>query len=139
MLIENVSLDIDGNAWHISNEVCLGDPRNVSGFGETLSDAIADFKHEFRPGVTGGLSLDARPIQYDGFVGIDIDDEVNIKRIGYKHRERHLLIVFCNDKEYCYQDVPVGVWQALLVSERKGTYLAQHIKGNFRYYARQDD
>lgn len=39
-IVENVTLDIDGNMWNLNNGICLADPRSFNGFGETIDAAI---------------------------------------------------------------------------------------------------
>lgn len=138
-MIENVILDIDGNMWHLNNGVCLAEPRSINGFGATIREAVADFKREIRPSVIGNLPLDLKPFKEDPFVGIVVADSVNTARIGYSHRLNLLLLEVTDGKKYHYQDVPVEVWRAFLISDHKGKYLAEKIRGHFRYYQAYDE
>ena len=138
-MIENVFLDIDGDMWHLGNGVCLGDPTSRNGFGHTIKEAIEDFKHEFRPSAIGNLPLDLKPFKEEYFVGIEVADSVNTRRIGYNHRLNLLLIEMPNGKIYHYQDVPFDVWRAFLISENKGKFQAEKIRGHYRYYQANGD
>jgi hypothetical protein len=130
---ENVTLDIDGNAWCLKNEWCLAEPACVVGFGDTINEAMVDFKREFRTGILGNLRRDIKPELYNGFVGISCG-EVYIDFVGYKHSAEIMLVKYQNGKEYHYYDVPQSVWQKLLVADSKGRFLAEDIKGRYRFY-----
>lgn len=132
-IIENVTLDIDGNMWHLNNGLCIAEPTSINGFGATIQDTIDDFGKEIRPSVYGDLPLDLKPWKDELFVGINIVTS-NIQRIGYSHRKNLLFIEFNNGRRYHYQDVPVEIWQEFLISPAKGATFNRIVKGYFRYY-----
>ena len=55
----------------------------------------------------------------------------NISSIGYDSGEQVLEVEFKGGATYQYDGVPKPVWDALLLSESKGRFLAQQIKGQF--------
>lgn len=57
----------------------------------------------------------------------------NISKIEYDNSTQSLLIVFRNDAEYLYSDIPESVFLDMKNSESKGSYLHNHIKGKYRY------
>jgi hypothetical protein len=57
----------------------------------------------------------------------------NIATIRYDVEQSTLEVEFRNGGRYHYYDVPEHVAQAFEHAESKGVYLAQNIKGNFRY------
>ena len=57
----------------------------------------------------------------------------NIKSIGYSEEERILQVEFNNLSVYNYKDVPKDVYDEMIVSESKGKYLYQYIKGVYEY------
>lgn len=135
----NEVLDIDGNAWCIMEyDACLGDPRTHAGFGKTIAEAEIAYKKALKPSVTGNIPKNTEVLICDKFPGIGCH-ETNITFIGYRHREKLLRIGMTNGKHYNYQDVPLDIWVRFLVSDNKGTYWAQEIKGEYRYYCVNGD
>lgn len=135
----NEVLDIDGNAWCIMPRgACLGHPTTKAGFGRTIAEAEADYREDIRPSVFGNLPKDLEPLVYEGFSGIPLQ-EPNISFVGYMHRDRLLRIGYTNGKYYNFQDVPEDIWLELLISDSKGRFLAQSIRGHFRYYCVNGD
>jgi KTSC domain len=57
----------------------------------------------------------------------------NIARMAYDSVTQVLKIEFKNGGTYDYFDVPQNVFEAMLTASSKGQYLAQQIKGNYRY------
>lgn len=60
-------------------------------------------------------------------------DSSNIASIGYDEDSSTLEIEFHSGAVYQYFDVPLVVYYGLWEAISKGEYLAQHIKGQFRY------
>ena len=59
-------------------------------------------------------------------------DSSNISSIGYDEDSQTLEIEFHSGAVYQYFDVPSLVYQEMEAAS-KGQFLAQHIKGNYRY------
>lgn len=57
----------------------------------------------------------------------------NISSIGYDAASQTLEIEFLNGGVYQYFDVPQNVYQGIMGASSHGEYLAQHIKGHYRY------
>lgn len=57
----------------------------------------------------------------------------NIASIGYDEDSNTLEIEFHNGGVYQYFDVPFQVYDDLMSAESKGIYLAQQIKGKYRF------
>ena len=57
----------------------------------------------------------------------------NIASIGYDEKSNTLEIEFHNSAIYQYFDVPIMVYQGLKEASSKGIYLAQNIKGYYRF------
>ncbi len=57
----------------------------------------------------------------------------NIASIGYDADSQTLEIEFLNGGVYQYFDVPQYVHEELMNASSLGQYLAQNIKGNYRY------
>jgi hypothetical protein len=60
-------------------------------------------------------------------------DSSNISSIGYDEETSTLEIEFHGGSVYQYLDVPLNVYEGLLNADSKGQYLAQHIKGYYRF------
>lgn len=60
-------------------------------------------------------------------------DSSNISSIGYDEDSSTLEVEFHSGAVYQYFDVPLNVFQGLRDANSKGQYLAQHIKGYFRF------
>ena len=60
-------------------------------------------------------------------------DSSNIASIGYDEDTNTLEIEFHNGGVYQYFDVPFQVYDDLMEAASKGQYLAQQIKGQYRY------
>jgi hypothetical protein len=57
----------------------------------------------------------------------------NIASIGYDERTLTLEIEFLNNSIYQYFDVPQQIYQELMQADSLGQFLAQYIKGVYRY------
>jgi len=57
----------------------------------------------------------------------------NLSRIGYDSDNQILMVQFKNGSLYNYYDVPGHVYQDMCIAPSKGQYLAQVIKGAYRY------
>lgn len=56
-----------------------------------------------------------------------------IVSVGFDAATSTLEVEFVSGQTYQYFDVPEAVYQSLLSAASPGTYLAQHIKGVYRY------
>lgn len=57
----------------------------------------------------------------------------NIAAIGYDESSATLEIEFLNSSIYQYFDVPKHIYLEMMGADSQGKYLAQHIKGVYRY------
>ncbi len=57
----------------------------------------------------------------------------NIASIGYDQKTQTLEVEFLKSGVYQYFDVPQAVYEEFIKAESKGKYLANQIKGNYRY------
>lgn len=57
----------------------------------------------------------------------------NIASIGYDESSETLEIEFKNGGVYQYFDVPERVYKGIMSASSHGEYLAQNIKGHYRY------
>lgn len=57
----------------------------------------------------------------------------NIASIGYDQASQTLEIEFLNGSIYQYFDIPQHVYGGLMSASSHGQYLAQNIKGYYRY------
>lgn len=57
----------------------------------------------------------------------------NIASIGYDENSQTVEIEFLNGGVYQYFDVPEHIYKELMGAGSHGQYLAQNIKGNYRY------
>ncbi len=62
-----------------------------------------------------------------------IQNSLNIAEIGYDASTSTLEIMFLNNSIYQYFDVPQHIYQDLMQADSQGQYLAQNIKGVYRY------
>jgi hypothetical protein len=56
-----------------------------------------------------------------------------IAAIIYNSALSTLRIIFVSGAIYDYKNVPEKVYQAMKASDSKGTYLNEHIKGNYEF------
>jgi hypothetical protein len=64
---------------------------------------------------------------------IETPDSSNIARYKYDNKARVLTVEFKKGGTYNYYDVPQAVYDQLNAAASKGQFLAQSIKGAFRY------
>ena len=57
----------------------------------------------------------------------------NLSGFGYEPNTSVLRVEFKNGGTYEYYDVPLHVFEAMKVAPSKGQFLAQQIKGTYRY------
>ena len=57
----------------------------------------------------------------------------NVERTTYKSSDDLLEVEFLNGGIYQYKDVPKDIWEGMKIADSVGSYLHQHIKGNYRY------
>ncbi|MBE8712705.1 KTSC domain-containing protein [Sphingobacterium hungaricum] len=57
----------------------------------------------------------------------------NIASIGYDENTSTLEIEFLNNTIYQYFDVPQHIYDGIMSADSHGQYLAQNIKGVYRY------
>lgn len=57
----------------------------------------------------------------------------NIASIGYDERSQTLEVEFLNGGVYQYFDVPSQVYNGMMSASSHGQYLAQNIKGHYRF------
>lgn len=62
-----------------------------------------------------------------------VQNSSNIAEIGYDGNTSTLEVMFLNNAIYQYFDVPKHIYDELMQSESYGKYLAQNIKGFYRY------
>ena len=60
-------------------------------------------------------------------------DSSNISSIGFDENSNTLEVEFHSGAVYQYFDVPLIIYQVMMEADSKGKYLAQHIKGNYRF------
>lgn len=60
-------------------------------------------------------------------------DSTNIARFGYDEASQVLAVEFQNGGIYNYFDVPKFIFEEMCGAGSKGQYLAQRIKGTYRY------
>lgn len=59
-------------------------------------------------------------------------DSSNLVSVGYDEDSLTLEVEF-NSGIYCYYDVPSYIFEELMASDSKGTYLHQKVKNSFSY------
>ena len=64
---------------------------------------------------------------------IDTPESSNIARFKYDDQSHVLTVEFKQGGTYNYYDVPDPVYEQMKHAVSKGQYLAQNIKGRFRY------
>jgi hypothetical protein len=60
-------------------------------------------------------------------------DSSNLDSVGYDESTNTLEVMFKNASVYQYLGVPKELYDGLLMSDSKGHYLYENIKGNFEY------
>jgi hypothetical protein len=64
---------------------------------------------------------------------IEAPGSSTIARIGYDDESLTLTVEFITSGTYNYFDVPPHVFEAMRNAPSKGQYLAQQVKGSYRY------
>lgn len=64
---------------------------------------------------------------------IDTPESSNISRFGYNTDTSVLTVEFKSGGTYEYFDVPAAVFEQMQAASSKGQFLAQNIKGRYRY------
>lgn len=64
---------------------------------------------------------------------IESPESSNISRFGYTPETSTLTVEFKNGGVYEYFDVPTVVFEQMQAASSKGQFLAQSIKGHYRY------
>lgn len=64
---------------------------------------------------------------------IDTPESSNISRFGYEETSHILRVEFKNGSLYDYYDIPGFIFDGLINAPSRGQYLAQNIKGTYRY------
>lgn len=60
-------------------------------------------------------------------------DSSNIEQVGYDSDTMELHVVFKDGALYVYTDVPVQIFEELLVAPSKGSFLNREVKGVYNY------
>ncbi len=66
-------------------------------------------------------------------IWVETPESSNIARIGYDESSQILTVEFINSGTYNYFDVPEATFEQMKAASSKGQYLAQNIKGVYRY------
>lgn len=66
----------------------------------------------------------------------ETQESSNVARFRYDETSQTLTVEFKNGSMYDYFDVPVSVYESMKSDPSKGRFLAQEIKGNYRYARR---
>jgi len=64
---------------------------------------------------------------------IDTPESSNINRFGYDDVNKTLTVEFKSGGEYQYFDVQEVVFEQMQAAASRGQFLAQNIKGHYRY------
>ncbi|MET3870691.1 KTSC domain-containing protein [Puniceicoccus vermicola] len=64
---------------------------------------------------------------------IETPESSNLERFGYEASTMSLRVEFKSGGTYDYYDVPEQVFENMKAAPSKGSFLAQHIKGVYRY------
>ena len=64
---------------------------------------------------------------------IDTPESSNVSRFAYNSESQVLTVEFKNGGTYNYFDVPEIVFEQIKSASSKGQFLAQQIKGSYRY------
>jgi hypothetical protein len=67
---------------------------------------------------------------------IETPESSNVLKFGYDEEFNKLMVEFKNGNMYEYFDVPVLIYESMKSASSKGKFLAQEIKGNYRYSRR---
>lgn len=64
---------------------------------------------------------------------IETPESSNVARIGYDETSQVLSVEFTSGITYNYYDVPSYVFERMRYSSSKGQFIAQNLKGVYRY------
>ncbi|WP_332777924.1 KTSC domain-containing protein [Polaromonas sp.] len=64
---------------------------------------------------------------------INTPESSSIARFAFDDASRVLKVEFKNGNVYDYFDIPDHVFDGMRAAPSKGQYLAQYVKGNYRY------
>lgn len=64
---------------------------------------------------------------------VDTSESSTIARIGYDNESQTMIVEFKKSGTYNYFDIPAHIFEAFRNAPSKGQYLAQTIKGTYRY------
>jgi hypothetical protein len=64
---------------------------------------------------------------------IETPTSSTIARFAYNKDRKTLTLEFKNGGRYEYYDLPDAIFERMKAAESKGQYLAQNIKGKYRY------
>jgi hypothetical protein len=64
---------------------------------------------------------------------IETPESSNIARFAYDEENNVLRVEFTSGGAYDYFDVPQQIFEGMKSASSKGQFLAQQIKGNYRY------
>ncbi len=64
---------------------------------------------------------------------ISTPESSNIAGFDYDHSSSILIVEFKNGGRYNYYDVPEVIFEQMKAAPSKGQFLAQNIKGKYRY------
>ncbi|MFT5691586.1 MAG: hypothetical protein ACI92E_000915 [Oceanicoccus sp.] len=62
-----------------------------------------------------------------------IENSSNVAAVGYDGNSDTLQVEFHNGGTYQYFDVPEPLFESLRDADSVGSFLAEHIKGSYRY------
>jgi hypothetical protein len=65
-------------------------------------------------------------------------ESTTLAAVDYDPAAQMLWLEFRSGAVYCYGDVPLAVYQALLTAPSKGAYFNRHIRGRFEYHRHPD-
>lgn len=69
----------------------------------------------------------------DSMEWIETPESSNIERFGYEESDNTLCVEFKKGGAYQYFDIPEHIFEAMKSAPSKGQFLAQQIKGIYRY------
>lgn len=64
---------------------------------------------------------------------IETPESSNVTRFRYDENTQMLTVEFKNGTAYNYFDIPVAIFEQMKAASSKGQFLAQNVKGSYRY------
>lgn len=64
---------------------------------------------------------------------ISTPESSNVAGFGYDSKSEVLTVEFMQGRRYNYYDVPLMIFEQMRMATLKGQFLAQNIKGKYRY------